>query len=167
VSHIEHKAKAPPSVPCYILTVSDTRTPETDASGRTIRELLEAAGHSVTGYAIVRDEPALVRDAVQRQLADGRARVIITTGGTGIASRDGTFEALDGLFEKRLAGFGELFRALSFQEIGPAAMLTRATAGTVGRAAIFVIPGSQNAARLALERLIVPELGHLAQQLST
>jgi molybdenum cofactor biosynthesis protein B len=92
--------------------------------------------------------------------------VVITTGGTGITSRDGTFEAVDGLLDKRLDGFGELFRMLSFQEIGAAAMLTRATAGTVGRTAVFVLPGSENAVRLALTRLILPEMGHVVQQLS-
>jgi molybdenum cofactor biosynthesis protein B len=166
VSQQEHKAHAPAAVPCYVLTVSDSRTPETDTGGRTIRELLEGGGHPLTGHAIVRDEPAQVADAVRARLGDGRTRVIITTGGTGITSRDGTFEAIDALLEKRLDGFGELFRMLSFSEIGPAAMMSRATAGTVGRAAIFVLPGSPDAVRLAMTRLILPELGHIAQQLS-
>jgi molybdenum cofactor biosynthesis protein B len=166
VSHAEHKAQAPASVGCYILTVSDTRTADTDTGGRTIRELLDGAGHTVTGHAIVRDEPEQVAALVRQQLADAATRVIVTTGGTGITSRDGTFEALDRLFEKRLDGFGELFRMLSFQEIGPAAMLSRATAGTIGRTAIFVLPGSENAVRLAMTRLILPELGHVAQQLA-
>ena len=166
MSQAEHKAQAPASVACYVLTVSDTRTADTDVSGRAIRDLLEGAGHLVTGHAIVRDEPAQVAAAVRGQLGDARTRAIIATGGTGITSRDGTFEALDQLFEKRLDGFGELFRMLSFQEIGAAAMLTRATAGTVGRTAIFVLPGSEHAVRLAMTRLILPELGHVAQQLS-
>jgi molybdenum cofactor biosynthesis protein B len=166
VSHVEHKAAAPASVSCFVLTVSDTRTPENDVSGKAIREILEAAGHLVTGHEIVRDEPDRVTSILQRELSTGRARVLITTGGTGITSRDGTFEAVDRLLEKRLDGFGELFRALSFGEIGAAAMMTRAAAGTVGRAAIFILPGSENAVRLAMTRLIVPELGHVAQQLS-
>jgi molybdenum cofactor biosynthesis protein B len=153
-------------VACYVLTVSDTRTPETDSGGRTIRQLLEQSGHSITGHAIVRDEPEQVTARVREQLADGRARVIITTGGTGITSRDGTFEAIDRLLEKRLDGFGELFRMLSFEEIGSAAMMSRAIAGTAGRTAIFVLPGSPSAVRLAMTRLILPELGHIAQQLS-
>jgi molybdopterin adenylyltransferase len=165
VSHHEHKAKAPASVGCFVLTVSDTRTSETDASGRAIREFLERAGHQVTGFAIVRDEPAVVTSSVKQWLTDPETRVIITTGGTGITSRDGTFEAVDALFEKRLDGFGELFRMLSFDEIGAAAMMSRATAGTVGAKAIFVLPGSEHAVRLAMSRLIVPELGHVAQQL--
>ena len=166
MSHVEHKSHAPASVACYVLTVSDTRTPETDTGGRTIRELLEQAGHSVAGHAIVRDEPAEVKARVSEQLAAGRARVIVTTGGTGITSRDGTFEAIDGLLETRLDGFGELFRMLSFEEIGSAAMMSRATAGTSGRTAIFVLPGSPDAVRLAMTRLILPELGHVVQQLN-
>jgi molybdenum cofactor biosynthesis protein B len=165
VSHLEHKAHAPVSITCYVLTVSDTRTAETDTSGRAIRSLLESAGHRVSGSAIVQDEPAQVTAAVQAQLADATAQVIITTGGTGITSRDGTFEAVDRLLEKRLDGFGELFRMLSFDEIGAAAMMTRAIAGTVHRKAVFVLPGSENAVRLAMTRLILPELGHVVQQL--
>jgi molybdenum cofactor biosynthesis protein B len=150
-------------VGCFVLTVSDTRTAATDKSGQAIRALLEQAGHVVTGHAIVRDEPADVTTAVRTGLKTPETRVVITTGGTGITARDGTFEAVNELFEKRL---GELFRMLSFQEIGPSAMLSRATAGTIGRAAVFVLPGSEAAVRLALSRLIVPELGHIAQQLT-
>ena len=163
---IEHKAQAPASIACFILTVSDTRTPDTDTSGRAILELLEAAGHTVTDYAIVKDEPAQVAAAIRAQLADPRTQVILTTGGTGISSRDGTFEAVSGLFDKRLDGFGELFRMLSYQEIGSSAMMSRATAGTAARKAIFVLPGSENAVRLAMTQLVVPELGHVVQQLN-
>ncbi len=161
----EHKAQAPRSVVCFVLTVSDTRTPETDTSGRAIRELLDSAGHRVAGSAIVKDNPDDVASLLRRQLADESAQVIIVTGGTGITSRDSTYEAIDGLLEKRLVGFGELFRMLSFEDIGAAAMMSRATAGTVGRKAIFVLPGSESAVRLAMTRLIVPELGHVVQQL--
>ena len=165
MSHQEHKSKGPVSVGCFVLTVSDTRTSDTDSSGRAIREFLERAGHQVTGFAIVRDEPALVTASVSQWLTDADTRIIITTGGTGISARDGTFEAMDALFEKRLHGFGELFRMLSFDEVGSAAMMSRATAGTVGAKAIFVLPGSEHAVRLAMSRLIIPELGHVAQQL--
>ena len=167
MSQLEHKRQAPRAVRCFVLTVSDTRTPETDTSGRAIRELLTGAGHEVASHAIVRDEPEQVTSAVKAQLADPRVQVVITTGGTGITSRDGTFEAIDRLLEKRLDGFGELFRMLSFQAIGPAAMLSRAIAGTAARKAIFVLPGSENAVRLALTRLVIPELGHVVQQVST
>jgi molybdenum cofactor biosynthesis protein B len=166
VSVSEHKSHAPASVPCFVLTVSDTRTAETDTSGRVIRELLETGGHHVTGSALVRDDPDQVTAIVRKQLADPATRVIITTGGTGITSRDDTFEAVDRLFEKRLTGFGELFRVLSLEQIGSAAFLSRATAGTVGPKAIFVLPGSESAVRLAMTRLIVPELGHVIQQLN-
>ena len=165
MSQQEHKAAGPASVACFVLTVSDTRTPETDTSGRAIRDLLAGAGHRVAGAAIVKDDASQVTGAVSAQLAEAAVDVIITTGGTGITSRDGTFEAVDRLLEKRLDGFGELFRMLSFQEIGPAAMMTRATAGRAGGKAIFVLPGSEHAVRLAMTRLIVPELRHVVQQL--
>ena len=166
MSATEHKAQAPRAVRCYVLTVSDTRTADTDTSGRAIRALLEEAGHVVVGHDIVRDEPSEVTAHVVAQFGDGPVQVIITTGGTGITSRDDTFDAIDALLDKRLTGFGELFRMLSFAEIGSAAMMSRATAGTVGRRAVFVLPGSEAAVRLAMTRLIVPELGHVAQQLA-
>jgi molybdopterin adenylyltransferase len=166
VSQIAHKADAPARVRCFILTVSDTRTEETDSSGRAVRDLLAASGHVVTGAQIVRDEPREVSSVVEHQLADAQVQVILVTGGTGITSRDGTFEAVDRLFEKRLTGFGELFRMLSYAEIGPAAMMSRAAAGTARGTAIFVMPGAENAVRLAMTKLIVPELGHVVQQLA-
>ena len=166
MSHQEHRALAPTAVACFVLTISDTRTEQTDKSGRAIRSMLEEAGHTVTGHAIVTDDPSKVTAAIRERLADPSTRAVITTGGTGITSRDGTFEAVDQLFEKRLDGFGELFRMLSFEDIGAAAMLSRATAGTVGRAVVFILPGSEAAVRLALSRLILPELGHIAQQLA-
>lgn len=165
MSVTEHKSKAPVAIGCYVLTVSDTRTETTDSSGRAIRNLLAEAGHIVIGSAIVRDDPDDVTAAIRRELADSSVRIIVATGGTGITSRDGTYEAVDTLLEKRLHGFGELFRMLSFAEIGSAAMLSRATAGTVGRTAVFVLPGSENAVRLAMTKLVVPELGHIVQQL--
>lgn len=160
----QHKSYAPAAVGCFVLTVSDTRTDATDTSGRAIRDLLTAGGHTVTGHAVVRDEPAEVTAVVQTQLANPATDVVITTGGTGITSRDGTFEAVDALLEKRLTGFGELFRMLSYEDIGPAAMLSRATAGTVGRRVLFVLPGSEAAVRLAMAKLILPELGHVISQ---
>lgn len=161
----EHKAHAPTSVSCFVLTVSDTRTEANDTGGQAIRQLLEEAGHAVTGHTIVRDDPAAVTIAVAGSLADARIQVIITTGGTGITSRDGTFEAIDRLLEKRLTGFGELFRMLSYDQIGAAAMMSRAIAGRVKGKAVFVLPGSPDAVRLAMTKLILPELGHVVQQL--
>jgi len=150
---------------CFVLTISDTRTIETDTSGRAIAELLEAAGHSVVDRQLVRDEPVEVARIVNEAIARGEARAVITTGGTGISRRDSTYEALTALFDKRLDGFGELFRVLSFEDVGPAAMLSRATAGIIGRSVVFLLPGSEAAVRLAMSRLILPELGHLAYEL--
>ena len=166
VSVQQHKGLAPTVVGCYVLTISDTRTPDTDTSGRAIRSLLEASGHVISGYDIERDDPDRITARLHDRLADPRTQVIISTGGTGISPRDRTFEAVTGLFEKRLDGFGELFRMISFDEIGAAAMLSRATAGTVGTKAIFALPGSEKAVRLAMTRLVIPELGHVVQQLS-
>lgn len=166
MSHTEHRADAPARIGVAVLTVSDTRTIETDSGGRTLVEALTAAGHVVVERAIAKDDPATVSAIVQRWLAHPDVRVVITTGGTGVTSRDTTYEALAGLFEKRLDGFGELFRMLSYQEIGAAAMLSRACAGTVGRTALFVLPGSVHAVRLALEKLLLPELGHIVRELS-
>ena len=163
-SDLEHKAQAPESVSCFIITVSDTRSEATDSSGRAIADLLIAAGHQVTGRTIVRDDPALVRSTIERQLAYKAAQVIITTGGTGITSRDSTIEAVDALLEKRLEGFGELFRNLSYQQIGAAAMMSRATAGLAAGRIVVSLPGSEAAVRLAMEKLLLPELGHLVQQ---
>jgi molybdenum cofactor biosynthesis protein B len=153
-------------VSCYIVTVSDTRTEETDKSGRAIAELLTSAGHQIAGRTIVNDDPMLVRGTIERQLASGDVQVIITTGGTGITSRDSTFEAVDALFEKRLEGFGELFRMLSFEQIGTSAMMSRASAGLAAGKIVVSLPGSEAAVRLAMERLLLPELGHLVQQAS-
>jgi molybdenum cofactor biosynthesis protein B len=166
MSVAEHRAHSPAHVACFVLTVSDTRTLATETSGRAIAELLEREGHTVTGRTVVRDDPAEVTRILREELARGDARAIITTGGTGIAKRDSTYEAVNALFDKRLDGFGELFRMLSFQEIGSAAMLSRATAGVAAGCAIFMLPGSEAAVRLAMERLILPELGHVARELT-
>ena len=162
----QHKAQAPSSVGCFVVTVSDTRTEATDASGRAISDLLTAAGHTVVGRTIVKDDPELLRRAIERQLAEVDVRAIITTGGTGITSRDSSYEVVEALLQKRLDGFGELFRFLSYQEIGPAAMMSRAVAGLAAGRIVIALPGSENAVRLAMEKLVIPELGHLVQQAS-
>ena len=166
MGHVDHKAAAPSSVRCYVLTVSDTRTEETDTGGRAVADLLQAGGHQVIGRLIVRDEPDQIRATIRQQLANADVQVIIATGGTGISQRDSTFETIDAMLDKRLDGFGELFRMLSFHEIGPAAMLSRASAGTAGGKVIFSLPGSENAVRLAMTKLIVPELGHVLREVS-
>ncbi len=160
-----HHRAAPPGVRAFVLTVSDTRTLATETSGRTLAGLLEEAGHQVIGRDLVRDEPADVVARLRRELDRGEADVIITTGGTGISPRDSTPEAVAGLLQKPLPGFGELFRMLSFADIGPAAMLSRAVAGTTGHTALFLLPGSEAAVRLAMTRLILPELGHVVGEL--
>ncbi len=159
----EHRKTAPAVVSCFVLTISDTRTEATDTSGNAIVELLKAAGQTIAGRQLVRDDAATVRDAVRRHAVD--TQVIITTGGTGITARDSTFEALASLIEKRLDGFGELFRMLSYAEVGSAAMLSRACAGTVGRTIVFSLPGSEHAVRLAMTKLILPEMGHVVREL--
>jgi molybdenum cofactor biosynthesis protein B len=164
MSQEEHKAHAPRSVRCFIVTVSDTRTEATDTSGRAIADLLTAAGHIVAGRAIVKDDAEMVRGTLERQLAIADVQAIITTGGTGVTARDSTYEVVSSLLQKRLDGFGELFRMLSFQQVGPAAMMSRACAGIVAGHVVVSLPGSEAAVRLALERLLIPELGHLVQQ---
>lgn len=166
MSQAEHKARAPASVRCFVLTVSDTRTDATDTSGRAITELLVQAGHHLVGRTIVKDDPDVVRRALATQLESPETQVIIATGGTGITSRDGTYEAIVGLLDKTLDGFGELFRMLSYQEIGPAAMLSRACAGAARGKIVVSLPGAEGAVRLAMSKLLLPELGHMVQQVT-
>jgi molybdenum cofactor biosynthesis protein B len=166
VSVAEHKAGAPRTFHCAVITVSDTRTEATDTGGRAIAELLASAGHLVVARTILKDDPELVRGTIERQLANPDVQVIITTGGTGISSRDSTYEAVASMLQKRLDGFGELFRMLSYQEIGAAAMMSRASAGLVAGRIVIALPGSEAAVRLAMEKLVLPELGHLVQQAS-
>ena len=157
----EHREAAPESVGCAVITVSDTRTAETDRSGRIMIDSLEAGGHTVVHYTIVPDEPERIREQLEHCAADSRIEALLFNGGTGIASRDTTYDVLSGAIEKVLPGFGELFRMLSWEEIGAAAMLSRATAGVYRGRILFSTPGSSNAVRLAMDKLIVPELGHL------
>ena len=153
------------SVGLAVFTLSDTRTPETDTSGRLIRELAEAAGQRVVRQAILRDEPDLLRSALLEAVAQADVEAVLLTGGTGLSRRDATYETLLGLLERRLDGFGELFRMLSYQEIGAAAMLSRAVAGTVHGKIVFAMPGSSAAVKLAMTKLILPELSHLVWEL--
>ena len=148
-----------------MLTVSDSRTRETDTSGQAIASMLEAAGHTVAARELVPDDPIKVADAIRAHLGRKDVCAVITTGGTGITSRDSTYEAVTGLFDKQLDGFGELFRMLSYEVIGSAAMLSRACAGIAGDKVIFVLPGSTPAVKLAMARLILPELAHIVGEL--
>ncbi|HIE51990.1 MAG TPA: MogA/MoaB family molybdenum cofactor biosynthesis protein [Armatimonadetes bacterium] len=165
-SHLEHRARARRSVACAVITVSDTRTEETDHSGQLMKEGLTAAGHTIVHYQIVPDEPEQIRAVVEQLVGEGKCEALLFNGGTGISRRDTTFEVLDGLLEKRLPGFGEIFRLLSYQEIGSAAIHSRATAGVYRGKVIISVPGSSGAVRLALEKLILPELPHLVWEVT-
>jgi molybdopterin adenylyltransferase len=162
----EHRARAPDSVGCVVITVSDTRTPETDKSGQIMRERLVAAGHRVIGYEIVRDEPEQINRMLDTWTTHAECQAVLFNGGTGIARRDTTFDVISARLEKTLPGFGELFRILSFEEIGAAAMLSRATAGVLNGRLVFSTPGSSNAVALAMDRLIAGELAHLVFEVS-
>ena len=162
-STTQHKAQANLAGPVglALVTISDTRTPQTDVNRHYLQAKIEEMGHHVVAYELIPDDPARVT-AVINQLVQTEARIILCNGGTGIAPRDTTFDALDRLLEKRLPGFGELFRMLSWSEVGAAAMLSRATAGVYRQRVIISTPGSPNAVKLAWEKLIAPELVHLA-----
>ena len=165
MGHEEHRREGPRAVRLAVVTASDTRGEAEDASGAWLRAQAAAAGHPVVLYRVVKDEPPAIRAALAAALEAG-AQAAVVNGGTGIAARDRTYEAVAALLEKRLDGFGELFRMLSFAEIGSAAMLSRAVAGVWRGAAIFAVPGATAAVRLAWERLIAPELPHLVRELT-
>jgi molybdopterin adenylyltransferase len=160
-----HREAAPETVRVAVLTISDTRTPETDTGGDTIEELMRGAGHEVIKREIVRDEASRIRTKLVNLLARSDVDAVVTTGGTGISARDTTYEVVDRMLEKKLDGFGEIFRMLSYEEIGAAAILSRAIAGTVGTKFVACLPGSRNAVRLAMEKLLVPEISHVVFEL--
>jgi molybdopterin adenylyltransferase len=164
MSHVEHRQEAPRAVRVFVVTASDTRGEAEDTSGAYLKSAAAAAGHTVVGYRIVKDEPLAIRAALEAAV-EADAEAIVVNGGTGIAARDRTYEAVAGVIEKRLDGFGELFRSLSYAEIGSAAMLSRAVAGTFGGRVVFSVPGSSAAVRLAWEKLIAPEVGHVLREL--
>jgi molybdopterin adenylyltransferase len=157
----EHREQAPESINCAVVTVSDTRTEETDKSGQIIKEYLSAAGHTVIDYRIIPDEPDQIGPLLDELASRPDSDAIVFNGGTGIAPRDTTFDVIDRMLEKKLDGFGELFRWLSWYEIGAASMLSRATAGTYKNTLVFLTPGSSNAVKLAMEKLIAPEVAHM------
>ncbi len=160
----QHRGEAPKVARCAVITVSDTRTVQTDTGGQTAVDLLSGAGHRVLVREIIPDEPEVMREL----LIDLRDRddidAILMTGGTGLGSRDQTFETVSGLLSKPLPGYGELFRMLSYEQIGAAAMLSRATGGLIGRTVVLTMPGSRAAVSLAMDKIIVPELGHLLRE---
>ncbi len=162
--HRQRAGRGP--VTAAIVTVSDTRTPETDANRQYIETRLAELGHSVAAYRLIKDEPDQVAAALDELCALPGVQLILFNGGTGISARDSTYDVISRRLEKTLPGFGELFRAISFQEIGAAAMLSRATAGVYRGALVFSMPGSPHAVRTALEQLILPEINHLAWELT-
>lgn len=162
----QHRNEAPLGVKCMVVTVSDTRTPETDRSGALMKALLEESGYEVVRYDIVADEYDQIRSMIAEAAHDETVEAILFNGGTGISPRDTTYEAVRDSLDKEMSGFGELFRYLSFEEIGAAAMLSRATAGVVGTTAVFATPGSSGAVKLAMTRLIIPELRHVVREIT-
>jgi molybdenum cofactor biosynthesis protein B len=160
----QHKAEGPAAVRCAVITVSDTRTLETDTGGQTVVDRLTTAGHTLVARHIVPDEPARMRPLLQELRDRADVDAVLLTGGTGLASRDQTFETVTGLLTKPLPGYGELFRMLSYAQIGAAAMLSRATGGLMGRTVVLTMPGSIAAVRLAMDQVILPELSHLVRE---
>jgi molybdenum cofactor biosynthesis protein B len=162
----EHRREAPDSVRCMVITVSDTRTEETDKSGRLIKELLQENAYIIENYRIVKDDYHAIRELLLEAAGNTRIETVLLNGGTGIAHRDTTYEAVKSMLDKELPGFGEIFRYLSYvEDIGSAAILSRAIAGTMKQTAVFSMPGSSGAVRLAMKKLILPELRHVMREL--
>ena len=164
MSYHEHKQKAPQSVNCAVLTISDTRTEPDDESGILIKQRLTQNGHQVLSYAILKDEADAVKDKLKELLRHQQIQVIITNGGTGVSHRDITVETIFPMLEKNLAGFGELFRFLTYQELGTGSIMSRAIGGVAGGKVILCLPGSPQAAKLAMDKIILPEIGHLVRE---
>ena len=160
----KHRREAPGVLGFGVVTVSDSRTSDDDVSGRSLAALAQVAGHRVEGPLVVPDDVAAIRRALRRMLETRGVDVVVLTGGTGFSPRDVTLDAVVPLLERPVEGFGELFRMLSYQQVGAAAMLSRAAAGLIGGRAVFLLPGSPNAVSLAMEKLILPEAGHLLSQ---
>ncbi|MCK4367701.1 MAG: molybdenum cofactor biosynthesis protein MoaB [Thermoplasmata archaeon] len=159
----EHRKKGPERVRCAVIVTSDTREVETDKSGSTITQLLQDAGHEISDYRIVPNDAAALTDALESTMKTSQA--IIISGGTGVSKGDITVDVVEPLFERRLSGFGELFRHLSYDEIGSATIVSRAVAGTIGTQVIFCLPGSEGAVKLAMKELILPEISHIVGEL--
>jgi molybdopterin adenylyltransferase len=163
----EHRKISPRKVNCAVITVSDTRDKSTDKSGKHLHDLLNQANHNVVFYEIIRDEKILIEKTIKTAITQHEIEAIIVNGGTGIAKRDVSIEAIQPLFDKELPGFGELFRYLSYElDIGSASILSRAIAGVANNTAIFSIPGSSGAVKLAMEKLILPEIGHIVMEIN-
>ena len=161
----KHREASPEQVRVAVLTISDTRTPETDTGGDIIAEFMQRAGHEIAHREIVKDDASHIKEVLEGLVADEDVDVVITTGGTGISARDTTYEVVSRMIDKKLDGFGEIFRMLSYEEVGAAAILSRAIAGAAGSKFVACLPGSTNAVRLAMEKLLVPEIAHVVFEL--
>lgn len=164
MSYQEHKKEAPQIVSCAVLVISDSRTEATDESGKLLRQKLGENGHQVIDYAILKNDSEAIKKKIDELLEQEELQVIISSGGTGLSKRDVTVETISPVLEKKLDGFGELFRSLSYQEIGTASIMSRAVAGMAGGKIVICIPGSLGAARLAIDRIILPEIGHMVRE---
>ncbi len=164
LSHLEHKRQAPQSTNCAILVISDTRTEKTDESGQLLRQRLDESGHQVISHSLLKNDTAAIKEKLNELLSNTAVQVIIASGGTGLSHRDLTVETVSPILEKKLDGFGELFRFLSYQEIGSSSMMSRALAGVARGKVILCLPGSLGATRLALEKIILPEIGHMVRE---
>ena len=160
----EHRHLSPRSVSCAVLTISDSRTEAEDESGKLIRERLSSGGHTVVDYSILKNEPAAIREKIGELVGREDVQVVVTSGGTGVSHRDVTVDTVEPMLDKKLDGFGQLFRSLSYEEIGTGSILSRATAGVIGGKVILCFPGSLGAATLAMDRIILPEIGHLVRE---
>ncbi len=164
MSYQEHRAKSPQSVNCAVIIISDSRTEQDDESGRLIKQKLSQNGHGLVAYALLKNDAAAIKQKIAELLGQAELQVIIASGGTGLSHRDVTVETISPLLEKKLDGFGELFRSLSYQEIGTASMLSRAIGGVAGGKVILCLPGSLGAVTLAMDKMILPEIGHMVRE---
>jgi molybdenum cofactor biosynthesis protein B len=164
MGHVDHKAEAPKFVTCAVITISDSRTEDTDESGRYITSALKENGHTVSRYRLLKNDTASIKNTIAEFIADGALQVIVTSGGTGLSRRDITVETVEPLLDKQMPGFGELFRLLTWESIGTPSIMSRALGGVKNGKVILCLPGSLNAVKLAVEKIILPEIGHLARE---
>jgi molybdenum cofactor biosynthesis protein B len=164
MGHVDHKAEAPKSVTCAVITISDSRTEDTDESGRYLTAALKENGHSVIRYRLLKNDTAAIENTISEFVVDSALQVIVTSGGTGLSRRDITVETITPLLDKQMPGFGELFRLLTWESIGTPSIMSRALGGVINGKVILCLPGSLNAVKLAIEKIILPEIGHLARE---
>lgn len=164
MGHVDHKAEAPKFVTCAVITISDSRTEDTDESGRYITSALKENGHTVSRYRLLKNDTASIKNTIAEFIADGALQVIVTSGGTGLSRRDITVETVEPLLDKQMPGFGELFRLLTWESIGTPSIMSRALGGVINGKVILCLPGSLNAVKLAVEKIILPEIGHMARE---